>query len=132
MGMDAVDFDIMERKSYKIEGNKYSLKYPYISLRNKFLKAYSELQEVFTDPEAMQLVQKITGQNESIALSNLLMKLISTSEGTALIDKISKIQVKVLQMLLDGDTNKITVSNLRQDVFDRVVSDFFSSFSQSN
>ena len=119
MSLEIIDFT-NRKKIYKLEAGEFTLKPPYIHIVNQAESLIRKIGEVKTDFS--------TKENDTDTDTKELSKVTESKEFKKIID----LYLKVLKLLLEetdnGKLSDLTLDNLRLDIAETIITDFFQQF----
>jgi hypothetical protein len=138
MSIEIVRFE-RYTKQYELEGiGIFNLLPPTMQVEDRGRKSFKKLIEVLNSKENQRTVKSAikkssaTGGTDSVEISKLLELIDGGDEKMIKLRlEILTAEIDFLKSILEGDIDKLTVENLRQDFLLKVMNDFFSYFQLS-
>ncbi len=141
--MSVLNFDTIECQKYIINGSEYELQKPIYGIVDKVENLVKEMTKITTKDQ--KIIMKTLGKSHKKIKSDIqkgidrdvtiekiteeLDKNINTKGES---EKLIKIQIQILSLILIGDVSKFTVEDYRYDIANKVLSDFFLQFKSTN
>jgi hypothetical protein len=120
MSLETIDFT-ERKKRYKLEMGEFTLKPPYMYLVSQAEGLIKKMMDIGQSV-------KIKESDSNADIQEALNKIAENKD----IKKIIEVQLKLLKLLLEetetGKLSDITADNLRQDVVQVVIEDFFAQY----
>ena len=118
MSLEIIDFT-ERKKRYKLECGEFTLKPPYIHIVNQAETLIKKISEIKTDFSTKENDTDIDTKESKITDSKEFKKIID-------------LYLKVLKLLLEetneGKLTDLTMDNLRLDIAETIITDFFQQF----
>ena len=125
MSLEVIDFT-ERKKSYKLECGEFTLKPPYIHVVNQAEALIRKINEIKTD--FSQNLSTKENDTDTDTDTKLSLKVTESKEFKKIIDLYLKLLKLLLEETNEGKLSDLTFDDLRIDIAEVIVTDFFQQF----